>query len=317
MILTNLLVLAMALSVSSAAGGNIDMDYEGEINIYTGEPIVEDEDEEQRKVAVSANAVYDFEENTYTYTLPNNSAVSVNSSVPDSMITTKSVSISFDGDLSARLYQDGEEIDLEDYDLSEIEDPGKYALVVTESDSEYQLLAFTIVPEKTGMISSYQLPDGFELVEVTINDDAQNISDKNIVKMKKEGTYLISYRCKASKVEYALKVDIDHTPPAVKLDGVSDGKASGAVTVSGIDKDDSVSVTKDGEEFKLGKEGIIKMPGKYEITVTDDAGNKFEEEFEIRFYLDRQGLLFGMLALAVIISIIVYMVRARKKLRVR
>ena len=308
MILTNLLALALALSASTAAGGNIDMDYEGEINIYTGEPIVADDESDEQKVTVAEGVVYDYEKNLFTYTLPGNKAITIDSSVPDKMITTKEVSLGIDENINAKLYLDGEELDMEDIDLTELDDTGSYALVVGDSDSEYQVLSFTIVPEKTGMISSYQLPDGFELVEVTINDDAQNISDKNIVKMKKEGTYLISYRCKASKVEYALKVDIDHTPPAVKLDGVSDGKASGAVTVSGIDKDDSVSVTKDGEVGPGVK--VTEREDKFE-------GNKFEEEFEIRFYLDRQGLLFGMLALAVIISIIVYMVRARKKLRVR
>ena len=48
---------------------------------------------------------------------------------------------------------DGEELDTTDMDLTEIEDVGSYALVISDADSEYQLLSFTIVPEKTGMIS--------------------------------------------------------------------------------------------------------------------------------------------------------------------
>ncbi|WP_028509353.1 hypothetical protein [Ruminococcus sp. NK3A76] len=320
MIVSKLLSLSMALIMSASAttSSGFDMDYEGEINIYTGEPIVDEEDTEQQTVAIADGVTYDYEQNEYTYTLPNNNTISVRSNVPDKMITTKSVSLYYDSDILAKLYLDGEELDTTDMDLTEIEDVGSYALVISDADSEYQLLSFTIVPEKTGMISNYQMPDGFEIVEVAIDDEVQNISDKKIAKMKNDGDYLVSYKCKASKVEYVLKVTIDHTPPALEIDGVDDdGRAHGPVTVSGIEKNDSVTVTKDGEKFKLDKEGYIKMPGKYEISVTDDAGNNVTREFEIKFYLDRQGLLFGLLALAVIISIVVYMVRARKKLRVR
>ena len=310
--------MALIMSASATTSSGFDMDYEGEINIYTGEPIVDEEDTEQQTVAIADGVTYDYEQNEYTYTLPNNNTISVRSNVPDKMITTKSVSIYYDSDILAKLYLDGEELDTTDMDLTEIEDVGSYALVISDADSEYQLLSFTIVPEKTGMIYNYQMPDGFEIVEVAIDDEVQNISDKKIAKMKNDGDYLVSYKCKASKVEYVLKVTIDHTSPALEIDGVDDdGRAHGPVTVSGIEKDDSVTVTKDGEKFKLDKEGYIKMPGKYEISVTDDAGNNVTREFEIKFYLDRQGLLFGLLALAVIISIVVYMVRARKKLRVR
>ena len=53
------------------------------------------------------------------------------------------------------------------------------------------------------------------------------------------------------------------------------------------------------------------------MTVTDDAGNSIVESFEIQFYLNYQGLLFGLLFLAVIGAAIAYMVWSRKNLRVR
>ena len=309
------LLVSLAL-VMSAASADADVDYEGEINIFTGEPIVdEDGNEEKQTVRLLDEGVYDFEQNTYTYTVPSDGTMKVISSVPNKMITTDSVSIDTEGGVSVSIYLDGELLD--EVDFSDIDMIGSYAVVATSADSEDQVLSFTIIPEKTGMISSYQLPEGFELTEVILDDEEQDITDKNMVKLKKDGEYVISYRCKATGVEYGLKTEIDHTPPALEIDGVEDNKARGAVTVSGIDRNDTVEMTMDGEEYDLPKDGVIKMPGKYEISVTDDAGNTVSDEFEIKFYLDRQGLIFGLLALGVILGAIAYMIVARKKLRVR
>lgn len=309
------LLVSLAL-VMSAASADADVDYEGEINIFTGEPIVdEDGNEEKQTVRLLDEGVYDFEQDTYTYTVPSDGTMKVISSVPNKMITTDSVSINTEGGVSVSIYLDGELLD--EVDFSDIDMIGSYAVVATSADAEDQVLSFTIIPEKTGMISSYQLPEGFELTEVILDDEEQDITDKNMVKLKKDGEYVISYRCKATGVEYGLKTEIDHTPPALEIDGVEDNKARGAVTVSGIDRNDTVEMTMDGEEYDLPKDGVIKMPGKYEISVTDDAGNTVSDEFEIKFYLDRQGLIFGLLALGVILGAIAYMIVARKKLRVR
>ena len=318
MFLTKLLTLPLSLILAVNAAG-IDMDYEGEVDMVTQEPINstdEEENEDQSEnVSVSDGVTFNYEQNMYSYTVPDSGGLTVSASVANRMITTSEVSINVSNGVTAALYLDGEPVD--EAEFGSIGWVGSYSLVVTTEGNETQLFTFTIVPEKTGMISSYQLPDGFDIVEVALNDEVQNVSEKKIISMKKEGMYLISYRCRATGVEYALRVEIDHTPPAVKLEGVEDGKAKQAVTVTGIEEGDSVSMTKDGNEYKLPLSGVIKMPGKYTISVTDDAGNTVKEEFDIKFYLDRQGLWFGLIAAAVIISAISYMVMARKKLRVR
>ena len=318
MFLTKLLTLPLSLVLAVNSVG-IDMDYEGEVDMVTQEPInstdEEGNEEQSENVSVSDGVTFNYEQNMYTYTVPDSGELTVSASVANRMITTGEVSISVSNGVTATLYRDGEPVDEAEY--GSIGWVGNYSLVVSTEGNETQLFTFTIVPEKTGMISSYQLPDGFDIVEVALNDEVQNVSEKKIISMKKEGMYLISYRCRATGVEYALRVEIDHTPPAVKLEGVEDGKAKQAVTVTGIEDGDSVSMTKDGNEYKLPSSGVIKMPGKYTISVTDDAGNTVKEEFDIKFYLDRQGLWFGLIAAAVIISAISYMVMARKKLRVR
>ena len=69
--------------------------------------------------------------------------------------------------------------------------------------------------------------------------------------------------------------------------------------------------------MNLSKDYVIRSPGKYVVTVTDDAGNSVSEKFEIKFYLNEQGWFFGLLILTIIVLAVVYMIMSKKKLRVR
>lgn len=69
--------------------------------------------------------------------------------------------------------------------------------------------------------------------------------------------------------------------------------------------------------MNLSNDHVIRSPGKYVVTVTDDAGNSVTEKFEIKFYLNEQGWIFGLLILTIIVMAIVYMIMSKKKLRVR
>jgi len=127
----------------------------------------------------------------------------------------------------------------------------------------------------------------------------------------------MTYRCNLTGIDYGLEVEIDHTPPSFTLDGVTDGSARGPVTVKDYSKDDSFRVLLNGENYKFPADGVLSLPGTYELTASDDAGNTVTEKFEIKFYLNYQGLLFGLLFLAVAAAAIGYMIWSRKKLRVR
>ena len=89
------------------------------------------------------------------------------------------------------------------------------------------------------------------------------------------------------------------------------------MTVTGVEKSDKVAVKKDGADIKFPSDGMLKMPGKYEVTVTDDAGNSVTESFTISFYLNYQGVLFGVLLFATIAAVVIYMIITKRKLRVR
>ena len=314
MLAARLLGLALAAVMSVGTVGGVDMDYEGEVDIYTGSPVSSENTEGQRTVTLADGGLYNHSTRMFVYNVPN-SNLSIYSSVANGMIVRGPVRLEYDSGLNARLYLDGEED--ENMDLDNLTKTGSYSLVVSGADVEQQMLTFTIIPEKTGALNNYKLPLGFDLTEITVSGIPKEITDVGNADMSENGEYIISYHCNLTGVDYGLNVTVDHIPPEITLEGVENGVARGPVTVKDDDGSDSLTVLLDGESITYPSDGRLTLPGKYEVTVTDDAGNSIVESFEIQFYLNYQGLLFGLLFLAVIGAAIAYMVWSRKNLRVR
>ncbi len=322
MFVTKLFAAAMTLvlSISAAilpvyASPDVNIDYAGEIDPYSGEPVSSEAAQNQQIVSIMTGVSYDRKTHMFNYSVAG-STETVSCSVAGGMVTTDTVSLSVPSDIIVNLYKNGEET--EDTDYSKIKDEGSYSLVVSSGELKSQLLTFTIVPKKTGALTVFQVPSGFSLVNVMLNDEKQQYSlSANAVDMKKDGEYVINYRCEAIGVNYSLEVTVDHTPPEVTFEGVKNGTAKNPVTVSGVEKNDTIKVIRDDQEMNISKDHILRSPGKYVVTVTDDAGNFVTEKFEIKFYLNEQGWVFGLIIVAIIVSAVVYMIMSKKRLRVR
>ena len=313
MFLSNLFSVPVALAVAVSAN-SMDMDYEGAVDVYTGQPSGSEEAVSEGFVTLSDGSIYDKQTNMFKYTIADSSnGVSV--SVPDGAITTSTVNIAIDDTVHVKLYKDGKVLDGTDF--SSISAFGAYAVVATGTDQEARLTSFTITPMKTGMVNNLRLPADFEITEVSVDGTSQLLRSANTVDLSEEGEYVISYRCLPAEKSFGLKLLIDHTPPHLVLEGVENGEARGPVKISGLDKSDTLDIFRDGKKLKLTLENTLRSPGDYVVTATDDAGNTVTEKFTIGMYLNRQGLLFGLLAIAVIAAAATYMYLARKRLKVR
>ena len=312
MILFKLLAVPISLVMAASSGG-MDLDYEGSINIYTGEPYeTEYDDSTDSVVNLADGGVYDRSVHSFRYSTAGST---VTSSVADTMMTTGTVSLELSEGSNALLYRDGKAA--AGADLSEITAPGSYTLVASTADSDNRIMSFTILPSVTSNLGFYQMPAGFQLTELVIDSVKQDISDSSRVDLSKEGTYQLTYRCAATGIDYGMKVTIDNTPPKITLEGVEKGVARGPVKIKGLKKSDTVLLTKGGKKEGMADNKTITDPGKYKLTVSDKAGNTLEQEFEIRIYLNSQGLWFTLLLASVFIAAAVYMYTARKRLRVR
>jgi len=292
---------------------NQNIGYTGPIDIITGEPVNSSgEAPDQQLVSIAAGVTYDRKQDRYIYAVED---ANILCSVADGMVVTGSVTLSKDGEMNLAVFKDGENMS----DIpSEIEDPGNYVVVVKAENTETQLLSFQIVNSITGKLTKYLLPNGFQVRSVYYN--GENISHpEGAVDFANEGKYEVRYYCTANSQEYKLEVEIDHTPPAVSFLGLDeDNEARGPVTIVGIEKTDTVSITYEEEErVTLDEDNQVSETGSYHAVVTDQAGNFVEKDFRILLYLNFNAAMFIIAIILVIIGLAVALIVARKRLRVR
>ena len=89
------------------------------------------------------------------------------------------------------------------------------------------------------------------------------------------------------------------------------------MTISGVAPEDSVWLSYEDKQISVPDDYKLTSPGKYYISVTDDAGNVFSQSFEIKFYLNMQGLIFTLLAVGVAAAVFLYMYISKRRLKVR
>ena len=139
--------------------------------------------------------------------------------------------------------------------------------------------------------------------------------EKNYIKLTEEGEYKISYRCLRTNISYQLQLKTDFTGPVLSLAEVKDGKAQGPVDISDAKNAASVTIYHDGE--KISRKDVLTESGEYYIELADEAGNKTTYTFTILIYFDGNSWLFFLLMVGSCVLVLIYLVRARRRLRVR
>lgn len=263
----------------------------------------------ESQTALTASIYYDSLTERYLYITD---VGRVEASVMDGMIVTEPVVLSSENTSVLILYKDGERMTLDD--SATLEDSGYYVVQYNDNDGAVRtVLEFTIVPSLTGMITQYSMPSGFRATEVT--RDGESVAISSNIDLTKEGQYHIAYQCERTQAAYSLDLTIDHTAPVLALDGVENGVAKGPVDLSDAEKDATVAITLDGNDYNYRE--TLSESGNYVVTITDAAGNESTYEFTIRIYLDSSAYVSILILLAIMAGIVVYMVIERKKLRTR
>lgn len=305
--------------VSSATGDFSDYDYYGRIDSFTGEPINDTITDGENTIItdssrkyITGDEYYDYDLRAYVFPV-DTGLQEVTSSVADGMIVNEPVTIQIPEGLLLSVYLNGQPYNLIG---DTIRDIGEYTVNVSDSGQESKLFSFTIVGKKTGLITNYSLPVGFQVLEATIDGQEAEFT-KTFISLEAEGVYNIRYICSRTGMEYLLTVETDHTPPAVTFEGVGDkGKAYGPVVITGKEPTDTIVIIKDDKELKSFNEKLTQS-GHYEVWVTDDAMNTVVTNFTIMIYLDSNGIIFVLIILAVIGGFVAYLIWQRNHLRVR
>ncbi|MCR5476322.1 MAG: hypothetical protein K6E92_01695 [Lachnospiraceae bacterium] len=292
--------------------------YTGEIDPFTGEPVEVVTDYgtttmESNRSSVADGVYYDRDTRMYVY--PVGTGLSeISASVMDGMVVTGSVQINVPEGVVMELYRNGTQVEFQGNNL--VRDTGEYRVVVGTESSTDTLFSFTLVGDKTGLITGYTMPAGFRITDATMNGDYVAWS-RNYISLVDEGYYTITYECDRTEVVYNLNITIDHTAPVLTFDGVQeDGKARGAVTIGGVQEGDRITIYRDGVKSAVNSAKLTQS-GRYEVIAVDDADNMSTYQFTIMIYVDSHGVLFFIFLLAVIAAVVAYLILKRKKLRIR
>ncbi|MBQ9646814.1 MAG: hypothetical protein IJV43_00445 [Oscillospiraceae bacterium] len=301
-----------ALCAPALAAVEDDTYYSGVLDAVTGEPVTSQS--APTRVRISETTYYDREARSFVY--PTGSGIyEVRANVADGMIVSEPVSITADDGIEVVLSRNG--TTLEEANLSEISLPGSYTVGVTGLDSAVNLFGFTIVGATSNLSGGYVMPEGFYILEATL-DGEETYFERNFIGMGDEGLYEIEYVCPETTLHYTLSTIIDHTPPELTLEGKldKDGRFHSAVQISGFQSGDSVAMTRDGADVSFPSDGRLTEAGMYQLLVFDAAGNSTSEQFTILVYLDFNSLLFFALVCLSLAGVLGYVLFRRKKLKV-
>lgn len=263
-------------------------------------------------VHIAGNTYYDYHGKAFLYYADANASQAVRSNVADGMITEQAVSIKADAGVALEMYLNGQQ--LEGIPSEPFQTAGEYVVMYVGGAVPERLFTFTIVPRICSSVTSYALPSGFEIVGATL-DKAAIPFDRNYIKLTEEGAYAIQYRCNKTNIPYQLQVQTDFTGPVLSLEEVSNGIARGPVDISEAKNAAYLNIYHNGE--KINRKDVLTESGEYFIELADEAGNKTTYTFTILIYFDGNSLLFLLMVFLACAGVVIYLLHARKHLRVR
>ncbi|MCR5624111.1 MAG: hypothetical protein K6G11_02595 [Lachnospiraceae bacterium] len=299
-------------ALAAGEGVGIDFGYTGPIDRYTGEPINDESDTMvSGSVTLSDGTSYDMDSHMFVFSV---SGEKFNCSVADGMVVTESVTFDSASSSNFAVYKDGKKLEA---DVEEVDEPGKYSVVLSSNQQSDQVMTFQIVNNITGKLNYYRLPANFEVTSVDKDGEIFDTTTTR-VDLSKEGSYEINYICTATEIAYRLAVTIDHTPPVIVFNGVDKKNlARGPVTIEGIDANDKVVITRGDDTVRLDSKSRLTDSGYYEVSISDEAGNTVNKSFRILLYFNIQAWIFFAIVIVLVIGVAVTLYISKKKLRVR
>ncbi len=288
-----------------------------EVDPYTGEALDEYAESGNEggyaRVRINSTTQYDRGEKMFAYENDEVSPSSFYASVADGMFVTEPVEIKIPSGVTPTLYLDGAAV--ADVNYAHIEEPGAYVLEATGvGANSSRIMEFTILTKSTGKLETFTVPAGFSITDARLDGAAVSHTSQS-VDMTTEGGYVVHYRCGEASLTRTLEIEVDHTPPTLKLEAVKDNGAKGPVDISDMEPGVTASI-KLGNR-KISAKDTLSQSGMYHIVLTDQAGNKTTYSFRILMYFNMSSIGFIILLLAAIAALVIYLVVSRRKLRVR
>ena len=210
------------------------------------------------------------------------------------------------------MYKDGKPFD---YSFEQIlNDDGEYSYTITDELGNKTSSFFNIITKKKQNLN-HILQQDISVVEILKDDEIceYQILDNKLY-LFDEGHYFVKIIDEQTSLQYSFEITLDTTPPALELIGVENGGTTKKIVVmkNVSEKPYTLNITVDGAnfEYKIGDE--IERCGRFEVVLTDEAGNSTTYTFERIYSLNGPSIavLAGLGALVVLL--IIFLVKNRR-----
>lgn len=299
----------------AAPSDQVDLKYSGPLDDRTGAARIGTAMSEEEGVYILKKNRLGFDKESGQYRIYCGTRALI-CSVPDEAILSSDTTIHYQTEegLSLQLFRDGDEVESDGY----LSDPGVYTIKMSNSaDNESRVIHFTILKNRVSDLKTFELPEGFELTSITIDDVSQTLQYSNSYNLLMDGTYEIQWACGSIRQTFITRFVLDHTPPELLLPEVVDGVAKGPVSFTDLEAGETVYwKTGNMDGIIRDPEELLEDPGYYYLTVSDEAGNYTTYEFEINTYLDSSAVMVVLMLSGLVIGILIYSRRLRTHMRV-
>lgn len=303
----------------SIGSGNVSVEVNKEIPIIVP-PTTEAEEEQntvvesieqtetivEPEVTIPAKRTQDYEVSTGNYVTTMENGRKLTASAPEGYVGPDSVylSVSEDDAATTRLYKNDELVEF--VNNSSIVEFGKYR--VEMDDNSYY---FTIASHVNDM-DHYPAPTGMKFTEVRFNDEAITLASDQYVQMQEDGVYTFKMIGKDGEVAESVLIK-DTVIPDMAIAIVD-----GAAQIQYLSNDITIiELIKDGEVVPGFAGTSITDPGKYTLTIYDDAGNGATASFDLSYQMNIYGILAIVLVLLSIGGIVGFVIYIKKHTKVR
>lgn len=203
-----------------------------------------------------------------------------------------------------------------EYEFEEIlNEDGEYSFTLVDELGNKTSFFFSIITKKKQSLK-HILQENISVVSVIKNEENFEFDiDNNELYLVDEGTYNVEILDEKNNKNFNFEITLDTTPPTLELYGVENGGTTKKIVVmkNVSEKPYELYITVDGVpfEYKLGDE--IEKCGRFEVILTDEAGNSTTYNFERIYSLNGPSIavLAGLGALVVLI--IIFLVKSRKR----
>ena len=298
------------------------MDEEGEIKEDEIKKLIGNIDEKEKLAAQKEEVTFDTNKGLFKNALKNGDIFLTN--VANGSITNQSVMIAKSDTLTFKLFRDGKLV--EDFNPgSYVEEAGSYVLYPDSADLSFKVAYKEIKPVFTFRIIGSSpvrdlgvlplAPDA-KLIDIKINGKsyANAVFGKSgrMLKLWKDGSYKITTTDKAG--EHTLDVTLDRVSPRFQVSLLENQAQirylSDDIARFELYKDKTLE--KEGESLEL-----IEGAGTYRLVVIDNAGNKSESTFSIKYQINQAALIAIAIILTLLIAGIFFFKRMNKTVKVR